>query len=312
MAMNSAPSVDEGWSPEPELLEPTPRHFEPVFEYPDHNKPKVLLFCVIGGVIATVGFVLFGMGMGKHHTLMQIQGVLLAIVGAALLVVFPRKGRNYELRARNMIENGRPMMANLLTSENLTGDSTYGRSIKYQVVMPGGELVHKTVNADERRLPKRIPGKATVLVDVQAHDVELYCVLPYRAILTGASAAAASAPISPMMAPPVSAPLAPPPGLAITDPLASQPKTTQPAGSGQMGTLDAIRPTSSAPAPPKRRAYEPTQILDVKDIPLTMPPDLAPSPPAPPAPPPAAPAATTPPAAQPETPAPADERLPWE
>ena len=43
-----------------------------------------------------------------------------------------------EERARHLVENGMPTVANVLTSENLTGDSMYGRTIKYQVALPGG------------------------------------------------------------------------------------------------------------------------------------------------------------------------------
>lgn len=295
-APSTPPNLDQGWAPEPELREPAPRRIEPVFDYPDLNKPNVMVFSATGGALAAVGVILFILGLAQHQHLLTLLGLVLAAAGAALLILFPAKARTHDERARHLIENGLPIMANVLTSENLTGDSTYGRAVKYQVALPGGEVVNRSINADERRLPKSIPGKATALVDMNSGDVELYCALPFRA-------AVRPAPVVPVphAAPAVGAPVTAgtlpasvvnsvPVGTATEDPFASIPLTAPPAApanSGGMGTLGTIgAPAATAPRP------------------------AAPAAPPPVAPVPEQPAAPAP--QEPETAPPASDKLPWE
>jgi hypothetical protein len=184
--------MDQGWTPEPELREPAPRRVEPVFDCPDLNRPNVVVFSFIGGACALAGLILFIAGLTHHRVLFDIQGLVLVGLATGLLVFMPAKVKSLEERARNLIQNGLPVMANVMTSDNMTGDSKYGRSVKYQVVMPGGELINRMVNADERRLPIKIPGKATALIDMTSHDVELYCALPFRAAVRPGTTPAAS------------------------------------------------------------------------------------------------------------------------
>ena len=174
-------TVQESWEPEPELRDKPPRRITPA-DYPDLNQTNLTLFYAIGGVLLLVGLVLFFMGLTGKGIGFTLGGVVLALGGTAAFVVFPQKQRAHLARAENLVTNGIPVVARVLSSENLTGDSTYGRAVKYQVTLPGGEMAHRTTNADERALPKRVPGDTTALIDVASGDVELYCALPFRAV----------------------------------------------------------------------------------------------------------------------------------
>ena len=174
-------TVQESWTPEPELRDSPPRRIGPS-EYPDLNQVNVMLTTIIGGVLVAVGLVLLIVGLSKSKVLLDLGGIVLALGGTALLVIFPQKQKAHLARAEHLVANGIPVAARVLSSDNLTGDSTYGRAVKYQVTLPGGEMAHRSVNADERALPKRVPGDTTALIDVATGDVELYCALPFRAV----------------------------------------------------------------------------------------------------------------------------------
>lgn len=237
-------AAEDVWMPEPELREPTPRRVVPS-EYPDLNRPNVVLLCTIGAVAVVIGIVLFVLGISGKNSLFTIAGVVLCLGGGAVLAIFPQKQKAHLTRAEHLVMNGVPVMARILGANNMTGDSTHGRSVKYQVTLPGGDLAHRDVNADDRALPRRIPCNATALLDVKTGDAELYCALPFRAVpktspATGAAGAAAPAyPTGPL---PTAAPGA----------LADLP-TAQPAGNagpGRMGTIgDHAQPTPQSPQP---------------------------------------------------------------
>ena len=207
-------SVEDPWSIEPELREMPPRRFQPS-EFPDLNAPNVLKFGIIGGVLVVVGIVLL---------VLQIwAGILCIVAGAASLAFAPIQSSKVRARAERLVRDGRPMMANIVKTENLTGESTYGRSVTYIVTLPGGETVRREVNADERVLPKRIPSNVTALLDPNnLSDVELYCALPLRAV---PRPEAVSLDVS-----------------ASTEPLAA----AQGAGTGTMGTVDMAEPKKPA------------------------------------------------------------------
>jgi hypothetical protein len=276
----ATPNLENSWSPEPELQENPPRRIEPVSDYPDLNKPNVVVYSAVGGALAVLGLIVSVLGMSGKGILFTLLGILLIGAGVVLLVLVPQKAKAHEERARNLVMNGRVFGANVLTSQNMTGDSTYGRSVRYQVVMPGGEMVHRDVNADERRLPKRIPGTATVLMDPATGDAELYCALPFRAVARPGTAPAPSQVASPVAAPvPTPAPTA--------DPLAGLPiATPQPSSSGSMGTIGNI---GSAP-PRERQTQSQTQERSAPKPEAPKTPEPAPNP-APPA---------------------SDDKLPWE
>lgn len=176
-------AVDEAWSPEPELREPAPRRVTES-PFPDLNRPNVVLFCSLGAVAVAVGIIFFVLGMSSRdkNVLPIAGGAVLALVGGLVLAIFPQKLRGHLSRAENLVMNGVPIIARVVSVTNMTGDSVNGRSVKYQVSMPGGDMVHRDVNADDRALPKRIPGNVTALVDMRSNDVEIYCALPYRAV----------------------------------------------------------------------------------------------------------------------------------
>jgi hypothetical protein len=226
-------NTENSWSPEPELQGNPPRRIEPVTDYPDLNKPNVAVYSAVGGALALLGLIVSILGMSGRGIVFTLLGLLLIGAGVVLFVLVPQKAKAHEERARNLVTNGRVFGANVLTSQNMTGDSTYGRSVRYQIVMPGGEMVHREVNADERRLPKRIPGIATVLMDPATGDAELYCALPFRAVTRPGTVPAPTPPE------PVAAPVAAPP--PSTDPMAGIPVAApQTSSSGSMGTIGTI------------------------------------------------------------------------
>ena len=207
-------SVEDPWSIEPELREMPPRRFQPS-EFPDLNAPNVLKFGIIGGVLILVGIVLLILQVGG-----LIPGILCILAGAASLAFAPIQSSKVRARAERLVRDGRPMMANIVKTENLTGESTYGRSVTYIVTLPGGETVRREVNADERVLPKRIPSNVTALLDPNnLSDVELYCALPLRAV---PRPEAVSLDVS----------------TGAAEPLAA----AQGAGTGTMGTVDMADP----------------------------------------------------------------------
>lgn len=182
MAMNI--NVDDAWVPELELMDAAPRRIIAFEDYPDRNRPNVLLLTGVAGVLLAVGFALFGLAITKRGGSIPLS-IPLLLAGIAGLVYFPMKLRQHLARAEHLVTNGAPVMARLLSADNLNGD-TYARSVKYQVSLPGGELAHRDVNVDDRVLPKRIPSSATALMDFSSGDVELYIALPFRAVAKSA------------------------------------------------------------------------------------------------------------------------------
>jgi hypothetical protein len=178
MSMNV--NVEEVWMPEPELMEPTPRRMVPFEDYPDRNRPNVPLFGGISAFLVVLGFALISFAVSKRGGNIPAGAVSLGL-GFVGMVFFPYRLRTHLQRATQLVEYGNPVMARLLSADNLSGD-TYTRSVKYQVTIPGGELTHKQINVDDRVLPKRIPSNVTALMDMQSGDVELYCALPFRAV----------------------------------------------------------------------------------------------------------------------------------
>ena len=210
-------SIEDPWSPEPELREPPPRRLQPS-EYPDLNAPNVSQFRLAGGVLLAVGVVLLVLGMSGRGAGMIVAGVIAAALGGTALTMPGRKAAQALARAERLVTNGQPVMARIVTASNLTGDSVHGRVVTYMITLPGGDVVRRDVNADERALPKNIPGNVTALIDpADTRDVELYCALPFRAVLSQAPA---------------------------PDPLADLP-TAAPAGESQMGTVDTPEQPSS-------------------------------------------------------------------
>jgi hypothetical protein len=249
------------WTPEPELRDMPPRRVGPS-EYPDLNRPNGAVVLGVGAVLLAVGLGLFVTGMAGKGALFTILGLVLAIAGTGLLVYFPTKIRAHTSRAEHLVSNGMPVIARIVSADNLTGDSTYGRAVKYQVALPGGEMVHRTVNADDRTLPRRIPGDSTALVDMQSGDVELYCALPFRAIPKGAPVTSVP------HAAPAAAYVPPSPAPATTTAAAATP--TPAATPGAMGTLGTV-------APPPRSA-PPVEPAPPAPAPPTAEPEPAPSP----------------------------------
>jgi hypothetical protein len=189
MSMNV--NVDDAWVPEPELLEAAPRRIVSFDDVPDRNRPNVLVMGGISGLLLVGGFALFGIAITKH-SFNALMGLPIVLAGVAGLVYFPWRLRQHLSRAEHLLTNGAPVMARILSADNLNGD-TYARSVKYQVSLPGGDLDHREVNVDDRVLPKRIPSNTTALMDLSSGDVELYIALPFRAVAKSAPRVSATA-----------------------------------------------------------------------------------------------------------------------
>jgi hypothetical protein len=175
-------NVQESWTMEPELSEPTPRRIAPS-GYPDLNKPNSLLFQGIGAGLMIAGIILLAFGASRGLSLWTFTGIAIAILGmvTAVLIV-PSLNNRHIARVKHLAENGVPVMARVLSADNVGGDNSFGRMCKFQVTTPNGELTHRTTHADDRLLPRKIPGNVTALLDLQTGDVELYCALPFRAV----------------------------------------------------------------------------------------------------------------------------------
>jgi len=209
--MSNSPNVEEAWSPEPELRELPPRRVV-ASEFPDLNRPNMIAYLGGGGGGVLLGIIAI---LASNNGLVKFLGIALLLGGLALLALYPQKMKKHADRARHLVENGTPVLARIVAASNMTGDSKFGRSIKYQVTLPGGEILHRDVNADDRALPKVIPGNVTALMDMHTSDVELYCVLPTRAFLKNADA------------------MAPPRPRTALDDIPTQTAS----GSGQMGNI---------------------------------------------------------------------------
>ncbi len=230
-------AIDDAWSPEPELRLPAPRRFQPS-DYPDLNAPNVGTFTMAGAAGLALGVVLLAVGFaGGVKFGLLVLGIALLIAGAAALTLPKRKAQAARERAERLVREGQPVMARIVTSVNLTGNSEFGRTVAYMITMPGGELVRREANADERALPRRIPANVTALLDLNANDFELYCALPFRALVPPEAAAV---PVDPFAGMPMAA-AAGGPALA-------------PGASG--GAAPAAPPQ---PAPPQQQSPQPAQ-----------------------------------------------------
>lgn len=178
MSMNV--NVEEVWMPDAELMEPAPRRIVDYTDFPDRNRPNVPVMGGISSLILVVGFALYGFAVSGRGGSIPL-GIVCLLLGAAGVIYFPYRLRQHLNRSSYLVAHGSPVMARILSADNLNGD-TYSRSVKYQVTIPGGELTHKQVNVDDRVLPKRIPANVTALMDMKSGDVELYCALPFRAV----------------------------------------------------------------------------------------------------------------------------------
>lgn len=244
--------VDAGWTPEPELRENPPRRIVAYEDFPDLNKPNLTVVLAVCGAVLVLGFVLLIVGLSKGAAGLSVLGVVLALAGVGMGIFFQQRVRAHVARAEHLVENGVPVIARILSADNMTGSSTYGRFVKYQVVTPGGDMVHRQVNVDDRALPRRIPADATALLDMNSGDVELYCALPFRAISKTAIASSytPSTPATSGGTVPAAASAS-----VQTDPLAGLPTETAPANaSGTMGTISGggapRRPAAAPPTPP--------------------------------------------------------------
>lgn len=274
MSVPSNPSLDGGsWSPERELNESAPRRYAPS-PYPDRNQPNVLVLLGLGGLLLVVGLVLFfvaSINADKANDVPYIiGGVLLALAGMAMVMVYPAKRKAHLDRSANLVENGAPMMARIVKVDNETGDSQYGRMVTYMVNLPGESVeARREVKADDRSLPKNIPGPSTALLDFRTGDVELYCALPYVAVSKFGAVAAAQADLSKEAGLPTQAPAQP--TMGQTTPFApsrpAQPEAFSPEQTptlddmptlGGLGAMGTQAPPPEAPEPkpkePKRAA----------------------------------------------------------
>ena len=175
-------NVQETWTMEPELAETPPRRIAPS-GYPDLNKPNAILINGVGAVLMLSGIVLLALGLMRGAAAFTFFGIFLALVGMIIVVLLvPSLVRRHLARVEHLTVNGVPVMVRVLSADNMSGDNNYGRMVKYQVTMPTGELTYRTSHADDRLLPRKIPGNVTALLDINTGDVELYCALPFRAI----------------------------------------------------------------------------------------------------------------------------------
>ena len=178
--MSMSVNVQENWTIEPELMEMPPRRVV-LSEFPDLNRPNPMLIYGAGGGVIVLGLVLLIVGLNTNQAGYTVFGVLLTLVGTGVIgFVGPFLTRRHMERSEHLAKNGVPVMARILSAENMSGDYRFGRSVTYQVSLPSGDMIHKHANADDRLLPSKIPANVTALMDVNSGDVELYCCLPYR------------------------------------------------------------------------------------------------------------------------------------
>lgn len=175
-------NFDEQWVPEPELKDSPPRRSGPT-EYPDHNRPKSTLFVGLAAVVLVVGLVVFILGAAKGVNIQIFAGVFAVLAGTAGTVWFPYRARQHDAKVERLVSLGVPVMARMLNAENISVDNIFGRRVTFQITHPStGEILHRSTNADDRALPKRIPANVTALVDPETNQFELYCALPLKAI----------------------------------------------------------------------------------------------------------------------------------
>lgn len=257
------------WSPERELTEAAPRRYAPS-SYPDLNQPNVFILLGLGGLLFVVGLILFFVASNNADKISDVPyiagGAVFAIGGAFMLSLYPAKIKAHRDRAANLVENGAPVMARIVKVENETGDSQYGRIVTYMVTLPGAtEETRREVKADDRVLPKVIPGPCTALLDFRTADIELYCALPYIAVSKFAQTATpgdalkeAGLPTQAPVMPTMNAPQQPMPQLPVV------PVTPPPATPGDMAPLGAMGRQTPPPAPvePEPKPKEPKRPAD--------------------------------------------------
>lgn len=248
MSMNM--NVDDSWVPEPELQEAAPRRIAPFTDYPDLNRPNLLIALGVGGALIVGGLVLFALGLSGKNPRFSGIGIALICFGLIAVVYFPLKVRSHLQRCERLVERGVPVIARILSADNLNGDP-YARSVRYQVTTLQGELTHRTVNADDRVLPKRIPGNTTALMDMETGDFEIYCALPFRGVARRSPSVVTSQSQlqTPVFTQPQPAPFTPP--------------TAPPQPTGAMGTMQAPAVSEvkrekpkEEEAPKKRETFE--------------------------------------------------------
>jgi predicted phage tail protein len=176
-------NVQDEWAPEPELMERPPRRVV-VSEYPDLNRPNTNLFYGISAGVALIGvfLLIFGLASSPVNAVFAALGAVLMLVGAGIAASVPQMLTRHDARSEQLAMHGMPIMARIISSDNMAGDNQNKRLVKYQASLQGGELVHKHVFVDDRLLPRRIPASVTALVNLDTNDVELYCALPYRVV----------------------------------------------------------------------------------------------------------------------------------
>lgn len=260
-------SVQDAWTPEPELREPAPRRMRPS-EYPDLTAPNVGVATAVGGalLVGGLGLLVYGLSGGAFFL---ILGIVMGIAGVAALIVPKSRAAQAKERAERLVREGQPIMARIVTTTNLTGNSEYGRIATYIVSLPGGDdPIRRDVSVDDRALPKSIPANVTALMDAGSGDVELYCALPFRAVTRTASVPdpladhlrGASAPMPDVMADLPAAPPAsrPGPASAARADVPDLPPVTPSASEG-MSTIggnteeDVPLPTAPPKAPPAQK-----------------------------------------------------------
>ncbi|MBC8136027.1 MAG: hypothetical protein H8F28_09100 [Fibrella sp.] len=256
MSVPTPPALDGGtWSPERELMEAAPRRYAPS-PYPDLNQPNAPILLGLGGALLVVGMILFFVASSNATGISDLPyivgGALFALGGAVMVTVFPAKMKQHRDRAANLIENGAPVMARIVKVDNSTGDSEYGRMVTYMVTLPGmNEETRREVKADDRVLPKRIPGPATALLDFRTSDIELYCALPFVAVSKFATAPAKTDLTSQTGIPtkPVEMP-------TMTAPTQSQSQTQSPTPAGGMSPLSGMGTQPAPTAEPETKPKE--------------------------------------------------------
>jgi hypothetical protein len=217
-------TIEENWEPEPELKDMPPRRIQPTGE-PDLNLPSVPFWVGLGLLLIVVGIVLFTISHGR--SLITVPGILLFLTGVGCAILGPANASRHKQRCEHLVTNGVPRMVRIITSENLAG-SPYKRSVTYQYIDMNGDVKHKSVNVDDRLLPKRIPSNVTAVIDINTGDIELYCALPHRAVSKTVVATPVAIPTAPVTAPTATTPKTV--ALPNTAPAATVPTaTTEPA-----------------------------------------------------------------------------------
>jgi hypothetical protein len=224
--------------------------------YPDLNRPNAMLLTAGAGALVMGGIILLILGLNGKRPLLDVAGILVAAAGCGVFYYVPNLVRKHNARAEHLVTNGVPVMARILSADNMSGDNRSRRHVKYQVMLPGGELVHREVNADDRSLPKRIPANVTALMDLASRDVELYCALPFR-VIPKSSPPTAARPTRPL----TETPYAPAPSPE------AQPAVTAPNPlAGRMGTI-GMDPVGAAPPPAESQPKAPAKKDEEEEAP---------------------------------------------